>query len=177
MVDTTAFASTAATSIAATSTTLTGGTATIATAGTRTTLPRIGNGSSVSNIAPAIQDFIIVQGQGPIVFLEERAAILSERADQAAAFARDAAADAQDFNNAHASIVAKHRKMFLQRGFGINPDGTAITNGSLLPGKLKKYKSVKTVKQYDEILRVLNNWGDNTVLKNPHLMTVKQLHS
>ena len=77
-------------------------------------------------------------------------------------FAREAAADAQDFSNAHASIVAKHRKMFLQRAFGINPDGTAITDASMLPGKLNKYKSVKTVEQYKEM---------------PRLMTVKQPHS
>ncbi len=56
--------------------------------------------------------------------------------------------------------------MFLQRAFGINPDGTAITDASMLPGKLKKYKSVKTVKQYEDIIRVLNNWGDNVVLKH-----------
>jgi hypothetical protein len=56
--------------------------------------------------------------------------------------------------------------MFLQCAFGINPDGTAITDALLLPGKLKKYKSVKTVEQFDEIIRVLNNWGDDAVLKN-----------
>jgi hypothetical protein len=95
----------------------------IATAGT-TTLPHIGDGSSVGNVAPAIPDSIMARGQGPIAFLEEPAAILSERTDQAAAFAREVAADAQDFNNAHASIVSKHRKMFLQGAFGINPDGT-----------------------------------------------------
>ena len=166
MVDTTAFPSTGATTIADTSTTVTGGTATIATAGTRTTLPHIGDGSSVGNIAPAVPESIMARGRGPIAFLEERAAILSERADQAAAFAREAAADAQDFNNAHASIVAKHRKMFLQRAFGINPDGTAITDASMLPGTLKKYKSVKTVEQYEDIIRVLNNWGDDVVLKH-----------
>jgi hypothetical protein len=139
MVDMTGFPSTGATTIANTSTTVTGGTTmadvtTIATAGT-TTLPHIGNGSSVGNVAPAIPHSIMARGQGPMAFLEERAAVLSERADQAAAFAREAAADAQDFSNAHASIVAKHRKMFLQRAFGINPDGTAITNVSMLPGK------------------------------------------
>jgi hypothetical protein len=32
--------------------------------------------------------------------------------------------DAADFNNAHASIVAKHRKIFLERAFGITSDGT-----------------------------------------------------
>ncbi len=169
MVDTTAFPLMGATTIADTSTTVTDGTVmadvtTIATAGT-TTLPRIGDGSSVGNAAHAIPHSIVARGQGPIAFLEECAAILSERADQAAAFAREAAADAQDFNNAHASIVAKHRKMFLQRAFGINPDGTAITDASMLPGKLKKYKFIKTVEQYEEIIRVLTNWGDDAFLK------------
>jgi hypothetical protein len=65
--------------------------------------------------------------------LKEHAAILSQRADEAAAFAREAVADDQDFNNAHASIVAKHRKMFLQCAFGINLDGTVITDVSTLP--------------------------------------------
>jgi hypothetical protein len=155
------FPSTGATTIADTSTTVTGGTTmanvtTIAAAGT-TTLPRIGGGSFVGNVAPAIPHSIVARGQGPIAFLEERAVILSERADQAAAFAREAAADAQDFTNAHASIVAKHRKMFLQHVFGINPDGTAITDASMLPGNVKKYKSVKTVEQYEDIIRVLTN--------------------
>ncbi len=177
MVHTTVFPSTGATTIANTSTTMTGGTATIATASTRTTLPHIGDGSSVGNVAPAIPDSIMARGRGHIAFLEERAAILGERADQSAAFAGEAAAEAQDFNNAHASIVAKHRKMFLQRAFGINPDETAITDASILPRKLKKYKSVKTVEQYEDIIRVLNNWGDNVVLKMPRLMTVKLPHS
>ena len=120
---------TGATTIANTSTTVTGNmmiseVAMIATAGT-TIPPYIGDVSSVGNVAPAIPDSIMVR---PIAFLEERAAILSERADQAAAFAREAAADAQDFNNAHASIVLKHRKMFLQHAFGINPDGMVITD-------------------------------------------------
>ena len=126
-----------ATKIADMSMTVTGGmttadVTTIATAST-TTLPHIGNGSSGSNVAPAIPDSIMAQERGPIAFLEEHAAILSERADQAAAFAREASANAQDFNNAHASIVAKHRKIFIQCAFGINPDGTAITNLSIVP--------------------------------------------
>jgi hypothetical protein len=91
-----------------------------ATAGTTTTLlHNVGNGSSGGNVAPAIPSSIVARAQGPIAFLEERAAILSQRADEGAVFAREAATDAQDFNNAHASIVAKHRKMFLQRAFGI----------------------------------------------------------
>jgi hypothetical protein len=60
-----------------------------------------------------------------------------QRAHQAAVVARDAAADAADINNAHATSVAQHRKMFLARAFGINPNGTPITDPSLLPEKLK----------------------------------------
>ncbi len=43
---------------------------------------------------------------GPIVALERPAATLSQHAIQAAAVARDAAADAADINIAHATIVA-----------------------------------------------------------------------
>ncbi len=49
---------------------------------------------------------------GPIAALEQCAATLSRCAIQAAAVARDAVADAADINNAHATIVAQHRKMF-----------------------------------------------------------------
>jgi hypothetical protein len=97
--------------------------------------------------------------------LKEHAAILSQRADEAAAFAREAVADDQDFNNAHASIVAKHRKMFLQCAFGIKPDGTVINDLSSLPGKLKKYKSIKTYDKYNDMIDVISNWGDDAVLK------------
>jgi hypothetical protein len=102
---------------------------------------------------------------GPIATLEQRLATLSQRVIQAAAVARSAAADAADINNAHATIVAQHRKMFLACAFGINPDGTAITDPSLLPEKLKTYKSVKSVEQYNYIIEVLTNWGDDAVLR------------
>jgi hypothetical protein len=102
-----------------------------------TTLHDIGDGSSGGNIAPAIPSSLVARARGPIAFLKECAAILSQRADEAAAFAREAVTDAHDFNNAHTSIVSKHCKMFLQRAFGITSDGTVIT-------ELKKYKSIKT---------------------------------
>jgi hypothetical protein len=103
---------------------------------------------------------------GPIAALEQCAATLSQRAHQAAVVARrDAVADAADINNAHAIIVAQHSKMFLAHAFGINLDGTPITDPSLLLEKLKTYKSVKSVKQYIYIIKVLTNWGDNNVLK------------
>ncbi len=84
---------------------------------------------------------------GPIVALKQHAATLSQHAIQAAAVARDAAADTADINNAHATIVAQHHKMFLARAFGINSDGTPIIDPSLLPEKLKTYKSVKSIEQ------------------------------
>ena len=95
-------------------------TMTTGTAGTTT------SGSSDINIAPpAIPTSIVVGPRGgPIAFLEEHAALLSQRTSKAAAVAREAVTDAADFNNAHASIVAKHRKMFLEHAFGITSDGT-----------------------------------------------------
>ncbi len=69
---------------------------------------------------------------GPIAALEQRAATLLQCAIQTAAAARDAAADAADINNAHATIVAQYCKMFLAHAFGINPNSTAITDPSLL---------------------------------------------
>jgi len=123
-----------------------------------TKLHDIGDGSSGGNVAPAIPSFIVAQARGPIAFLKERAAILSQRADEAAAFAREAVTDAQDFNNAHLSIVTKHRKMFLEHAFGITSDGTVIT-------ELKKYKSVETYEKYNDMIHVMSNWGEDAVLK------------
>ncbi len=113
---------------------------------------------------------------GPIVALEEHVATLLQRVIQAAAVARDAAADAADINNAHAYVVAQHRKMFLARAFGINPDGTPIIDPSLLPERLKTYKSIKTVEQYNYIIEVLTNWGDDASLEKRHRMTPMQTH-
>ena len=118
--------------------------------------------SSGINVAPttAIPTSIVARPRGgPIAFLEDRAAMLSQRADEAAAFARAAVTDAQDFTNAHASILAKHRKMFLERAFGIDPDGRTVV-------ELKKeFKSVKTYEKYNDMIRVISNWGDNAFLK------------
>ncbi len=87
-----------------------------------------------------------------------------QRVIQAAAVTRDAAADAADIHNAHATIVAQHRKVFLAHAFGINPDGTPIIDPSLLLERLKMYKSVKSVEQYNYIIKVLTIWGDDAVL-------------
>ncbi len=79
--------------------------------------------------------------------------------------AREAVADAVDINNAHNVILSQHRKMFLASAFGINPDGTPI-DPSLLPQKLKTYKSVKSVEQYKYIIKILKNWGDDAFIKD-----------
>ncbi len=105
-----------------------------------TTAATATSGSSSSgsiNVAPttAIPTSIVARPArgGPIAFLEDRAAMLSQRADEAAAFARAAVTDAQDFTNAHASILAKHRKMFLMlTGF---LDLTLLTLGARRPGR------------------------------------------
>ncbi len=63
---------------------------------------------------------------GPIAAPEQGAPTLSQCMIQAAAVARDVAADAADINNAHATIDAQHRKIFLARAFGINPNGVTV---------------------------------------------------
>jgi len=102
---------------------------------------------------------------GPVAILQQRATTLQHQATRAAAVAREAVADAANINNAHNVIVAQHRKMFLASAFGINPDGTPI-DPSLLPKKLKAFKSVKTVEQYNYIVEVLQNWGDDAFVKD-----------
>jgi hypothetical protein len=131
------------------------------TTGTVTATATSGSSSGI-NVAPttAIPSSIVARPRGgPIAFLEDRAAMLSQRAEEAAAFARAAVTDAQDFTNAHASILAKHRKMFLERAFGIDPDGRTVV-------ELKKeFKSVKTYEKYNDMIHVISNWGDNALLK------------
>ena len=124
-----------------------------ATAGMTTT-------SRSSGINVAIPTSIVARPRGgPIAFLEDRAGMLSQRADQAAVFAREAVNDALDFSNAHTSIIEKHHKMFLERAFGIAPDGTKVV-------ELKKeFKSVKTYEKYKEMIHVMSNWGDTAYLK------------
>jgi hypothetical protein len=130
-----------------------------------TTFTSISSAGSVAPVPNPIGGSPGNRAIGPIAALEQRAATLLQRVIQAAAVARDAAADAADINNAHATIVAQHHKMFLARAFGINPDGTPIIDPSLLPERLKTHKSIKSVKQYNYIIKVLTNWGDNAILR------------
>ncbi len=91
------------------------------------------------------------------------AAFLQVHATQAAAIATAAANDAAAISSAHIIIHNKHRTMFLQHAFGINPDGTAV-NQAVLPDCLKKYKSVKTVNQYNDMVLCLTHWGEDEYL-------------
>jgi hypothetical protein len=75
-----------------------------------------------------------------------------------------AANDAAAVKTAHAIIIKKHCTMFLQQAFGINPNGMAIVDQALLPDHVKKYKSIKTVDQYNNMVRCLTHWGDDEYL-------------
>jgi hypothetical protein len=82
---------------------------------------------------------------------------------------------AADFNNVHASIVAKHRKMFLEHAFGITSDGKVTIKLN------KEFKSVKTYKKYTDMIHVISNWGDNDVLKeassdDPVASAIRKFH-
>jgi hypothetical protein len=87
-------------------------------------------------------------------------AVLQQRVDQAAVVAREAAADADALESAHVITKAKHHEMFLWKAFGINPDDTPIAN----PGPIKTYKSVKSIEQYNDVVRILTHWGDDNFL-------------
>ena len=84
------------------------------------------------------------------------AAFLQVRATQAAAIANAAANYAAAVSSAHGIILDKHRTIFLQHAFGINPDGKAVDQ-AVLPDHLKKYKSVKTVNQYNDMVLCLTH--------------------
>ncbi len=91
------------------------------------------------------------------------AAFLQVRATQAAAIANAAANDAAAVSSAHGIILDKHHTMILQRAFGINPDGTALDQADL-PDRLKKYQSVKTINQYNDMVLCLTHWGEDEYL-------------
>ena len=62
-------------------------------------------------------------------------------------------------------LVNVHRRLFLRKAFGINPDGTPIANiEEFNDAPVKTYRFVKTVAQYNEIVRVLTYWGDDKFL-------------
>jgi hypothetical protein len=65
--------------------------------------------------------------------------------------------------------------------FGINPNGTSIINLSLCPDKMKKYTFVKSVEQYNDMINIITNWGDDAVLReaspdDPEKATIIKFH-
>jgi hypothetical protein len=108
--------------------------------------------SAVGVVPPAIPNSV----QGAV----GAAAFLQVHATQAAAIATATANDAAAVSSAHNIIINKHCTMFLQRAFGIKPNGMAVDQ-ALLPNHLKKYKSVKTVDQYNDMVWCLSHWGED----------------
>ncbi len=106
--------------------------------------------SAVGVVPPAIPDSI----KGAV----GAATFLRALVTQAAAIATATANDAAAVNFAHNIIIKKHRTMFLQCAFGINPDGMAVDQ-ALLPDCVKKYKSIKFIDQYNNMVRCLSHWG------------------
>jgi hypothetical protein len=74
------------------------------------------------------------------------------REAQARALAVDATKDVDDTESALLTLQLKHKKVFLMKAFGINPDGTEILDWSLVPESIPKYRSVKSVVQYEEMI-------------------------
>jgi hypothetical protein len=91
------------------------------------------------------------------------AAFLQVRATQAAVIANATANDAAAVSFAHGIILDKHRTIFLQRAFGINPEGMAVDQ-AVLHDRLKKYKSIRTVDQYNDMVLCLPHWGEDEYL-------------
>ncbi len=91
------------------------------------------------------------------------AAFLQVRGTQAEVIAAATANDAAAVSSAHNIIIDKHLTMFLQHAFGIKPNGTDVDQ-ALLPDCLKKYKSVKTVDRYNNMVWCLSHWGDDKYL-------------
>jgi len=147
------------------------------TSGGTTTLPSRSSTSASSSSAAAgtgVPDAVVAAGRdtttytvGPLSALCEYAAQLERSAEDAVAVARAAADDAAQMGNAHDRMVAQHQKMFLREAFGINPDGSPVSDPAFRR-PTKVYKSVKTVEQYNYIIEVLTNWGDAALIESLH---------
>jgi hypothetical protein len=91
-----------------------------------------------------------------------------QREAHAHALAADATQDANVTETALVALRAKHRKIFLMKAFGINPDGTKILDPSLVPENIPSYRTVKSVEQYTEMVHILSSWGDDKKLATRH---------
>jgi hypothetical protein len=62
-------------------------------------------------------------------------------------------------------LVNIHRRLFLWKAFGINPDGTPIPNIEEFNNEpIKTYRATKIVAQYNKIVCILTYWGDGKFL-------------
>jgi hypothetical protein len=62
-------------------------------------------------------------------------------------------------------LVNVHCRLFLQEAFGINPNGTPILKIEEFNNEpIKTYRAMKTVAQYNKIIRVLMYWGNGKFL-------------
>jgi hypothetical protein len=105
--------------------------------------------SAVGVVPPATPNFV----KGTV----GASAFFQVFATQAAAIATATATnDAAAISSAHNMIINKHCTMFLKHAFGIKPDGMAVDQ-ALPPDCVKKYKSVKTVDQYNNMVRCLTH--------------------
>jgi len=67
--------------------------------------------------------------------------------------------------NAMLYLVNFHRRLFLRKAFGINLDGAPIPNiEEFNDAPIRTYRAVKTLAQYNEIVRILTYWGDDEFL-------------
>jgi hypothetical protein len=65
-------------------------------------------------------------------------------------------------DNAMLYLVNVHRRLFLRKAFGIIFDGTPIPNiEEFNDAPIKTCRAVKSLAQYNEIVRVLTYWGDD----------------
>jgi hypothetical protein len=121
------------------------------------------NSSSLSSSAASMVGVVPPAIPSSVQVAVVAAVFLQVRGTQAAVIATAAANDAAAISSAHNIIIVKHPTMFLQRDFGIKPNGTAVDQ-ALLPNCLKKYKSIKTVDQYNNMAQCLSHWGEDEYL-------------
>ena len=88
---------------------------------------------------------------------------LNSRARHAANVAIAAAEIATDVGEAHKTLIENHRRLFLENAFGLNVDGTSLGE-DFMPKK--QFRSVKSVEQYNQMVRILSRWGDDEFVKN-----------
>jgi len=112
--------------------------------------------SSVAGAAPPVLENLVPRAGTTVDYL-------NDRARHAANVAIAAAEIATDVGQAHDVLTENHRRLFLEKAFGLNLGGTSLGD-DFMPKK--QYRSVKSVEQYNEMVRILSLWGDDEFVKN-----------